>query len=159
MTQKLEMQKISRRELFKLVGAGVLATTGISLLSTAALANTPATDEYIGKISGGSSAADAKITVELPQIAENGNTVPVKFSVESPMTDANYVKTVHILADKNPAPLVATYNFSPLAGKAEISTRMRLARTQNVVVIAEMSDGTVNIAKKEVKVTIGGCGG
>jgi sulfur-oxidizing protein SoxY len=99
------------------------------------------------------------IKLELPEIAENGNTVPLRFEVDSPMTADNYVKSVHVFADGNPRPDVASFHFTPASGKASASTRMRLAKTQHVVAIAEMSDGKVYKTSKEVKVTIGGCGG
>merc|ERR1712072_869364 len=102
--------------------------------------------------------ASGKITLEVPQIAENGNTVPISFSVDSPMTDSDYVKTVHLFADKTPRPEVAVLHLNPGSGKAVASTRMRMIKTQNVVAVAEMSDGAVFMAKAEVKVTIGGCG-
>jgi sulfur-oxidizing protein SoxY len=75
------------------------------------------------------------------------------------MTDKDYVKAVHLFADGNPRPEVVSFRFSPVNGKAEASTRMRLAKTQNVVAVAKMADGTVSTDKKMVKVTIGGCGG
>jgi sulfur-oxidizing protein SoxY len=75
------------------------------------------------------------------------------------MTDADYVKAVHVFADGNPLPGVITYRFTPACGKAAASTRMRLAQTQNVVCIAELSNGSLHMAKVNVKVTIGGCGG
>ncbi|MDQ4060588.1 MAG: thiosulfate oxidation carrier protein SoxY, partial [Pseudomonadota bacterium] len=88
-----------------------------------------------------------------------GNVVPLNIEVESPMTEQDYVKAVHIFADGNPAPFVATYFFLPVNGKAAASTRIRLARTQNIVAVAEMSNGALHMAKSEIKVTIGGCGG
>ena len=75
------------------------------------------------------------------------------------MTADNYVKAVHLFADGNPTPAVASLYFTPMSGKAEASSRMRMAGTQNVVAVAEMSDGKVFRASQEVKVTIGGCGG
>ena len=94
-----------------------------------------------------------------PEIAENGNSVPVTVEVDSPMTDGDYVASVTILADGNPNPEVATFHFTPLSGTAAATTRIRLAKTQNVVAIAKMSDGSTFSDRKEVKVTIGGCGG
>jgi sulfur-oxidizing protein SoxY len=85
--------------------------------------------------------------------------VPVNVEVESPMTEQDYVKAVHIFADGNPAPDVVTYRFTPASGKAAASTRARLAQTENIICIAEMSDGKLYMAKANVKVTIGGCGG
>ena len=75
------------------------------------------------------------------------------------MTAEDYVKAVHIYADGNPVPNVATFRFSPESGKARVSTRMRMRKSQNIVAVAEMSDGSVYMGKKAVKVTIGGCGG
>ncbi|MDH3581831.1 MAG: thiosulfate oxidation carrier protein SoxY [Hyphomicrobiales bacterium] len=115
--------------------------------------------EIIAKFTGGKAAKEGKIGLDLPEIAENGNTVPLTLSVESPMTKDDYVKRVIVVADGNPRAAVATFHFSPASGVAEASTRMRLAKTQNVIAFAEMSDGSLYMAKKQVKVTIGGCGG
>jgi sulfur-oxidizing protein SoxY len=97
--------------------------------------------------------------VKAPEIAENGNAVPVTVSVESPMTDKDHVKAVHVVADGNPNPGVASFFFTPAAGKCEVQFRVRMAQTQKIVVVAEMSDGSLWSAAREVKVTIGGCGG
>lgn len=113
----------------------------------------------IEKLYAGKSMAGGKIKLDLPQIAENGLVVPVGIDIESPMTDGDYVKAVHIFADGNPLPGVVSYRFTPECGKASASARMRLARTQNIVAVAEMSNGALFTAKQEVKVTIGGCGG
>jgi sulfur-oxidizing protein SoxY len=93
------------------------------------------------------------------KFAENGLVVPINVDVESPMTDADHVKSVHVFAEGNPLPGVVSYKFTPACGKASASTRMRLAETQNIVCIAEMSNGKLYMAKANVKVTIGGCGG
>ena len=90
---------------------------------------------------------------------ENGNAVKVAFSIDSPMTATNYVKAVHVMADGNPTPEVASFNFTPAMGACSASTRMRLAKTQNIIVLAEMNDGSFKQAQATVKVTIGGCGG
>ncbi|MBB1092288.1 thiosulfate oxidation carrier protein SoxY, partial [Rhodopseudomonas palustris] len=85
--------------------------------------------------------------------------VPINVEVESPMTGADYVKAVHVFADGNPLPGIVSYKFTPACGKAAASTRMRLAQTQNIICIAEMSNGSLYSSKASVKVTIGGCGG
>ena len=102
---------------------------------------------------------EGKITLKAPEIAENGNAVPITVSVESEMTEKSYVKAIYIAADGNPNPPVATYEFTPLAGKAEVQLRVRLAQTEKLIVVAEMNDGTLYTASREIKVTIGGCGG
>jgi sulfur-oxidizing protein SoxY len=102
---------------------------------------------------------EGKIKLDLPTIAENGLVVPMGFEVESPMTDKDYVKAVHFFAEGNPNPLVASFMFTPLSPKAAAAIRIRLAGTQNIVALAEMSNGEVYTARREIKVTIGGCGG
>lgn len=113
----------------------------------------------IAKVTGGKTPAEGKIKLDLPSIAENGLVVPLGFEVESPMTDADFVRHVHFFAEGNPNPLVASFHFTSAIPKASGQIRIRLAQTQNVIAIAEMSDGKFYTARKEVKVTIGGCGG
>jgi sulfur-oxidizing protein SoxY len=124
-----------------------------------ALATPKDAADDIAKFTGGKTAEQGKITIELPEIAENGNTVPLAVSVESPMTAADHVTDVLVVADGNPRPGVATFHFTAMSGKAEASTRIRLATTQNIVAIAKTSTGKIYTAQKLVKVTIGGCGG
>lgn len=113
----------------------------------------------IKKLYGDKTFESGKIKLDVPEIAENGLVVPVNIEIESPMTDADYVKSVHVFAEGNPLPGVVSYKFTPACGKASASTRMRLAETQNIICIAEMSNGKLYTAKANVKVTIGGCGG
>lgn len=97
------------------------------------------------------------IAVEVPQLSENGNSVDVAVKVDSPMTAADRVTTIHILSEKNPHPRVATFTLSPRAGRAEVATRIRLATTQTVAVLAETSAGRVHRATREVVVILGAC--
>lgn len=113
----------------------------------------------IKKLYGDKAFESGKIKLDVPEIAENGLVVPVNVEIESPMTETDYVKSVHVFAEGNPLPGVVSYKFTPACGKAAASTRMRLAETQNIVCIAEMSTGKLHMAKANVKVTIGGCGG
>ena len=108
---------------------------------------------------GDTTPVEGRISLDLPEIAENGNTVPYTVRVESPMTSSDYVKAVHLLAPANPLPQISSFFFTPHSGKATVSSRMRLAQTQEVLVFAEMSDGTLYTARRSVKVTVGGCGG
>jgi len=98
-----------------------------------------------------------KVKLELPPITENGNTVPLTVAVEHPMTTANYVKRIHVFNEKNPQPQIATFHLSPRSGRAAVSTRIRLADTQTVVAIAELSDGSFWSASADVVVTIAAC--
>lgn len=124
-----------------------------------ALADEKAVMAEIKKLYGDKPMAAGKIRLDVPEIAENGLVVPVNVDVESPMTEADHVKAVHIWADGNPQPGIVSYSFTPACGKASAATRMRLAQTQNIVCVAEMSNGSLHLAKANVKVTIGGCGG
>jgi sulfur-oxidizing protein SoxY len=149
------MKQLTRRQALS-IGGSAIAVAAIGIRPAFAANNQ---QELIDKFTGGKPVKEGRVTLNLPQIAENGNTVPVSFSVESPMTKNDYVKRVLVVADANPRADVATFNFSPSSGVAEASTRMRLSKTQNVTAIAEMSDGSFYMAKRLVKVTIGGCGG
>ncbi len=159
MTQINPPHDPQRRSLLVGLGAGGLAVIGMTLVPRAVLADIDSMAAAIKERIGDAAMRDGRIGLELPQIAENGNTVPISFEVDSPMSESDYVKAVHVFAEKNPLPNVATFHFTPRSGKARASTRMRLAKTQNIVAVAEMSDGSVYMAKTEVKVTIGGCGG
>jgi len=108
---------------------------------------------------GDAAPVEGGISLDLPEIAENGNTIPYTVRVESPMTDAQYVRAVHLLAPANPHPQIGSFFFTPQSGKATVSSRMRLAQTQDVLVFAEVSDGTLYTIRRAVKVTVGGCGG
>lgn len=100
----------------------------------------------------------AKVVISAPEIAENGAVVPVKITVDSPMSDKEYVKAIHVLASKNGNVRCANIYLTPANGEASFGTRIKLGGTQDVVAIAQMSDGTFLTAKQNVKVTIGGCG-
>ena len=152
------MTELNRRKLFTLAaGAGTLGLAG--LLPRAASATPEATTKAIADFTGGKSPESGKISLTAPEIAENGNSVPISIAVDSPMTDGDYVASVTIMAEGNPNPEVATFLFTPMSGKAEATTRIRLAKTQNVIAVVKMSDGSTYSDTKEVKVTIGGCGG
>lgn len=152
----LKSVKTTRRETLTLAAAAGLAAL---LAPRMSIADEKATAAEIQKLYGDKKMESGKVKLEVPEIAENGLVVPVNVEVESPMTDKDYVKAVHVFADGNPLPGVVSYKFTPACGKAAASTRMRLAQTQNIICIAEMSDGKLYSTKANVKVTIGGCGG
>ncbi len=135
-----------------------LAAIAGALVARSALATPDAAKEWLAELAKGTP-KEGKITLKAPEIAENGNAVPLTVSVESEMSEKSYVKALYIAADGNPNPPVAIYEFTPLSGKAEVSMRVRLAQTQKLIAVAEMNDGTHYTATREVKVTIGGCGG
>ena len=109
------------------------------------------------KITGGVAAERRGVEVVLPQIAENGNSVPLHVTVESPMTEADHVKAIYVFAERNPRPLVATFHLGPQSGRAEISTRVRLAGTQTVTVLAELSGKRFLMGPAYVLVTSAAC--
>jgi sulfur-oxidizing protein SoxY len=145
----------TRREALALGAAAIGATM---LGANDALAKNDS-DEAIKKFTGGKTPAQGKVKLDLPEIAENGNTVPMTISVESPMTEQSHVTDVMVLATENPRSGVATFHFSPASGVAEANTRIRLANSQDIIAIAKMNDGSFFMTSKTVKVTIGGCGG
>lgn len=145
----------SRRVFLKLTAGGVIVLAS----GGAAFASAADVESLIEKMAGGKKPAEGRITLDLPTIAENGLVVPVSFEVQSPMTPDDYVKSVHLFAESNPNVQVADFSFTPLCPKAAAQLRIRLAQTQHVTALAIMSNGDAFISKKEVKVTIGGCGG
>jgi len=151
------MRQLSRRAALVL-GAGGAALTVAGWGGDVHAAAKEAANE-IAKFTGGKTAEKANVSIELPEIAENGNTVPMAISVNAPMTADNYVSEVLVVSEGNPNPGVAKFHFSPMSGKAAASTRIRLATTQNVIVVAKTSGGQFFTGQKLVKVTIGGCGG
>ncbi len=157
MTDRMKSDTVDRREFVIGATAAVAAAAIVPLAADTAEAK--AWEDYIKKATGGATPMEGKVTLKLPEIAENGNTVPFTVSVDSPMTDSDYVKAVHVVATGNPRPEVVTFRFTPLSGKASATSRMRLGKTQDVYAIAEMSNGKFYQGKKLVKVTIGGCGG
>lgn len=153
--EKQYLKTISRREAIAIFGAA-----GVSMvLPLQAHATIDAVAARIVDITGGADIADDLISIDMPEIAENGSQVNISFEVESPMTAYDYVKTVYVFADGNPESEVGVFNFTPAMGACYASTRMRLSKTQNVYVLAAMSDGSFAKAETTVKVTIGGCGG
>jgi sulfur-oxidizing protein SoxY len=153
---ELKMLETTRRETLALAAIASLAAF---LAPKMVMADEQAVAAEIKRLYGDKKFDSGKVKLDVPEIAENGLVVPVNVEVESPMTDQDYVKAVHVFADGNPAPGVVSYRFTPACGKAAASTRMRLAQTQNIICIAEMSSGSLYMAKSNVKVTIGGCGG
>lgn len=138
--------RLSRRETLAL-GLGGLAAMTLPMPALAAAA-----EDAIAAFTGGAAAGSGGITLTAPEIAENGNTVPIT-------VDAPGAASIMLIATGNPEPAVATFTFGPAAGSQMAATRIRLAKTQDVVAIAKMPDGSFVQASATVKVTIGGCGG
>jgi sulfur-oxidizing protein SoxY len=160
MKRGLRLKIVDRRDvLLGTVGAAAFASLLAMGGRASAQMSAPTAADLLKTIHGDAKPIEGKVNLDLPEIAENGNTVPFGVSVESPMTDNDYVKAIHIVSTGNPRPEVATFLLSPQSGKAAVSSRMRLGKTQDVLAVAEMSDGKFYMGKRAVKVTIGGCGG
>ncbi len=128
---------------------------GFSGIAAATLANplfAATVEELTAGFTGGAAPGTDGITLTAPEIAENGNTVPVE-------VDAPGAVAIMLLAAGNPEPSVCTFTFGPAAGSQKAATRIRLAKTQDVIALAKMADGSIKQASTTVKVTIGGCGG
>ncbi len=124
---------------------------------TAADATPDAMAEAIRETAGGREVREGRVKLDLPPLIENGNTVPLTVSIDSPMTDADYIKAIHVFNEKNPQPHVFSAVLRPRNGKAQIGTRIKLADTQKIVAIAETSSGELWSASAQVIVTIEAC--
>ena len=111
----------------------------------------------IYKLTGNAPLRSGRVTLDLPALVENGNSVPLTVRVDSPMTAADHVKAIHVFVEKNPLPVAASFVLGPRCGRAEVSTRIRLADTQTVQVVCEMSDGTFWSGAAESVVTAVAC--
>lgn len=130
----------------------------VSVLPSSEARATPvAMQALIRKTVGQGQLRKGRVTLDIPPIVENGNSVSLDVAVDSPMTLANHVKTIHVFNEKNPLPNVITMHLGPRAGRAKVATRIRLADTQKVIAIAEMNDGTFWSDEVEVIVTIAAC--
>ncbi|MGO9473004.1 MAG: thiosulfate oxidation carrier protein SoxY [Rhodomicrobium sp.] len=152
------IQKFARPSRRELLVAGGLSAAALMIGSRCAFAEPADVEAELKKLFGGKPMQNAKIKLNLPELAENGSQVAIGFEVESPMKPDSYVKSLHIFADGNPFPQVFTYHFTPEAGRAAGTNKIRLAKSQNIVAVAEMSDGKLYTAKTPIKVTTGGCG-
>jgi len=146
----------SRREFLRVIGAA--AAGAVSLVAVEPARATPAAmQQAIAQVAGAARVNPGRVKLELPPLSENGNLVPLAVSVESPMTAADHVRAIHVFTEKNPQPEVASFRFGPRAGRAGVATRIRLADTQSVTAIAELSDGSFWSATAAVVVTLAAC--
>jgi sulfur-oxidizing protein SoxY len=147
----------TRRDFLRAAGA----TAGLGLVSviavTPARATPAAMEDAIRNVTGAARITPGRVKLELPPLSENGNAVPLTLTVESPMTEADHVKALHVFTEKNPQPDVVSVRLGPRAGRARVSTRIRLADTQTVVAICELSDGSFWSARADVVVTLAAC--
>lgn len=141
-----------RRFLAAAAGAAVAAGTGAARAQVALQDIAP----IVAKVTGGAPVRAGRVDLEMPRLADNGHAVPMKLTVSSPMTEREFVKSVHLIAERNPRPLIATFHFGP-GGRAEVVTRIRLAASQRVLAIAALSDGSYWSGAADVEVTETAC--
>lgn len=167
-----EGEKVSRRAVLRVLGLlGVSAAAGPVVLGAprealgqgnlGALQPEEKVDATLKRLFRSRPIKDGSsvIKLNLPLIAENGAVVPITVEIQSPMTPTNYAKSIYIISDKNRRPMNARFSLTPEMGAAMIGTNLRLGETTDVRAVVEMNDGTLLMAKREVKVTVGGCGG
>jgi sulfur-oxidizing protein SoxY len=148
----------SRRDFLRAAG-GVAAGLGLGAVIAVELARaTPAEmQEAIRRVVGSARINPGKVKLEVPPLTENGNAVSLAVTVESPMTEAQHVRAVHVFTEKNPQPNVVSFHLGPRAGRARVATRVRLADSQTVVAICELSDGSFWSDSAGIVVTLAAC--
>jgi sulfur-oxidizing protein SoxY len=150
----MRMPKTTRRRFLEL-SAGAAA---VPIVTLRPLEATPAMlSAAIRTIVGEAPVRTGKVKIDIPPLVENGNTVPMTVSVTSPMTEGEHVKSIHVFNEKNPQPNVGNFYIGPWAGRAQISTRIRLADSQKIVAIARLSDDSFWSASADVIVTLAAC--
>lgn len=146
----------TRRDILALFAA--LTACGLSAGSVQAAPKDA--KKRLAELTGGTKPQKGKIKITVPKVTDQGDFIPLRVAVDSPMSEADHVTAIHVLAERNPTPAVASFRLGPTSGRAEVSTRIRLVKTQVIQVAAEMSDGSVYLAKARCKISTGagGCG-
>ena len=158
--ESIEQYGLSRRQVLILGGTTAAATAILGLTSVGVGASPRQAKKRLAELTKGAVLRKGRIKIDLPALTQDGRRTRIRVSVDSPMSENDYVKALHILAERNTVPEVGTYRISPFSGVAEITTRIRVAKSQTIIAAAEMSDGTVFYAKARCKVArgAGGCG-
>ncbi|MDD1518222.1 MULTISPECIES: SoxY-related AACIE arm protein [Bradyrhizobium] len=147
----------TRRQFLNLAGGVTIAGT-IPIVTLRPIQATPAMlNTAIRNVVGEAQLRSGRVKLDIPPLVENGNTVPMTVSVTSPMTADDYIKSIHVFNEKNPQPNIGNFYFGPSSGRAQVSTRIRLADTQKVVAIARLSDDTFWQVAAEIVVTLAAC--
>ena len=149
---------ILRRRLMLGIVVGAAAPQASSALAQSAQAQSRAALELlVRETAKGAPIREGRVALELPVLADSGNAVPLKVTVQSPMTESDFVRAVHLISERNPVRNMATFHFGPHSGRAQVASRIRLAGTQRIVALAEMSDGSYWSGSADVVVTISAC--
>jgi sulfur-oxidizing protein SoxY len=147
----------TRREFLLVAGMALATPAGAQLPPNIESLRRAALEEAVRKVTGGAPLRSGRVRLDIPPLVDNGNSVPVTVTVESPMTAADHVKAVHVLTEKNPQPYVLSAWLGPRAGRATVSTRCRIADTGSVIAIAQTSDGEFWSDRVQVVVTLSAC--
>jgi sulfur-oxidizing protein SoxY len=154
----MQQHENSTRRRFLGLAGSVAALGSVPVVSLRPADATPAMlAAAIRNVVGSAVVRTGKVKLDIPPLVENGNTVPMTVSVTSPMTPEDYVKSIHVFNEKNPQPNIGNFYLSARAGRAQISTRIRLADSQKIVAIAHLSDGSFWSATADVVVTLAAC--
>jgi sulfur-oxidizing protein SoxY len=150
---------MTTRRQFIVLGASFVAAgkAAAQLPPNIAAIRQAALDEAVRKVTGGAPVSAGKVKLDIPPLIDNGNTVPLTVTVDSPMTEADHVKAIHVFTEKNPQPFVIGAKLGPRAGKARLATRARIADTGKVIAIAQLSDGSFWSETVSVVVTLSAC--
>ena len=148
---------ISRRHLLQFASSAAVCSA-LPVVTTRPMSATPAMlASAIRDLVGEATVKVGKVKLEIPPLVENGNTVPMTVTIDSPMTSDDYVKSIHVFNEKNPQPNIGNFHLGPRAGRAKVATRIRLADSQKVTAIAQLSDGSFWSASVDVIVTLAAC--
>jgi sulfur-oxidizing protein SoxY len=148
---------LSRRQSLLLGGGALLASMPLFMTGAAARSEAWQRVDEARELVGDATPESGGIALELPLVSEDGSAVSLTIRVDGPMNETDHVETVHLFAPGNPTPELAVFHFTPLAGRAEIQTRVRLNESQTVIAIARMRSGELRVAEREVRVTTTGC--
>lgn len=153
------MERLTSRREFLLAAGSVAAGLGLGsiVVVTPARATPAEMQEAIRKVVGSAAVNPGKVKLDLPPLIENGNAVPLTVEVTSPMTGADHVRAIHVFTQKNPRPDVVSFHLGPRAGRARVATRVRLADSQTVVAICQLSDGSFWSDSADIVVTLAAC--
>ena len=153
--KSVEEYRFSRRQVLSFGGAALLVLSPLGAAASPAKAK-----ERLAQLTRGAELQKGHVAIDLPNLTQDGKRTRIKVSVDCPMNEECYVKALHILAERNTVPNVATYHFTPISGVAEITMRIRVAKSQTIIAAAELNDGSVYYAKARCKVArgAGGCG-
>jgi sulfur-oxidizing protein SoxY len=152
-----DLTSSTRRGFLGLAGSAALCGA-VPIVTVRPAQATPAMlASAIRNVVGEAEVHTGKVKLDIPPLVENGNTVPMTVSVTSPMTESDYVKSIHVFNEKNPQPNIGNFYLSPANGRAQVSTRIRLADSQKVTAIAHLADGSFWQASVDVVVTLAAC--